>query len=134
MVWRLACTPGFGAAAAVAVSGTLTAECPRPLVRVPDLLALHGEQDASVPLNGSDQVVPLLGIVPPSVRDSASRVAASAGCGAPMTTAAATSWGGCAGGGSVTLSVVPGRGHPWEDLDATRRTAAFLKAVLPGVR
>lgn len=126
MVWRLVCTPAFGLSAAVAVAGTLVHPCPRPLQRVPHVLALHGAVDASVPLDGSDQVVPLLGIATPSVRDVVAQVAAAARCGADGS--------GCAGGGSVRLTVVPGRGHPWEDLDATRRTAAFLSEVLPGVR
>jgi polyhydroxybutyrate depolymerase len=134
MAWRLACEPTFAAAAVVAVSGTLTHPCPQRLARVPDLLALHGEQDASVPLNGSDAVVPLLGIAPPPVPRSAARLARAAGCDAPRRTGDSTSWAGCAGGGSVTLTVLNGRGHAWKDLDATRVAAQFLRAVLPGVR
>jgi polyhydroxybutyrate depolymerase len=134
MAWRLACEPSFAAAAAVAVSGTLTARCPDPLPRAPDLLALHGKRDASVPLAGSDRVVPLLGIAPPPVRDSAQVVAAAAGCSGPRVDGDSTVWDGCRGDGSVTLTVLPDEGHAWADLDATRRAAAFLRSVLPGVR
>ena len=130
MSWRLACTPEFDAAAVVAVAGTRVHPCPVPLPRLPHVLALHGSEDASIPLKGSDRVVPLLGIAPPSVPQITAEVAEAAGC----TAAGTSTWTSCAGGGSVRLTVLPGRGHAWEDLDATRLTAAFLAEVLPGVR
>lgn len=130
MVWRLACTPSFAAAAAVAVAGTRVQPCPSPLPRLPHVLALHGSEDASVPLEGSDRVVPLLGIAPPSVPLITKEAAQAGRC----TPAGTLVWTGCAGGGSVRLAVLPGRGHAWEDLDATPKVAAFLAEVLPGVR
>lgn len=130
MAWRLACTPAFGAAAIVAVAGTRVHPCPDPLPRVPHLLALHGSDDASVPLAGSNRVVPLLGIAPPAVPAVTAQAADAAGC---KPTGDLT-WTACAGGGSVRLAVLPGRGHAWEDLDATPKVAAFLAEVLPGVR
>lgn len=134
MVWQLVCRPEFRAAAAVAVAGTRTADCPASLPRLPDVLALHGAQDASVPLRGSDRVVPLLGIAPPPVPEVAQQTAQAAACAPPATAGDRVTWNGCAAGGSLRLTVLPGRGHAWEDLDATRRAAAFLREVLPGVR
>lgn len=130
MAWRLACTTSFRAAAVVAVAGTRVHPCPDPLLRLPHVLALHGSDDASIPLEGSERVVPLLGIAPPSVPRITTEVARAAGCqvAGPFT------WTRCAGGGSVRLAVLPGRGHAWEDLDATRWIAAFLAQVVPGVR
>ena len=137
MAWRLTCTPGFGAAAVVAVSGTLVSDCPR-LPSTPAFLALNGDRDTTVPLDGSSSVVPILGIAPPSVRASLSRVAAAGGC-SPATTfrvgsTSVTEHRGCSGGGRVRLQVVEGQGHPWADLDATRRAAAFLSGAVVGVR
>lgn len=137
MAWRLACTPAFGAAAVVAVSGTLVADCPR-LSRTPKMLALNGDRDTTVPLDGSRQVVPILGIAPPSVRESLKRVAAAGSCTPATTfrvgTTSVTDHVGCSGEGGLRLQVVEGRGHPWADLDATRRAAAFLSRSLPGVQ
>ncbi len=134
MAWRLACTPQFGAAAVVAVGGTRVHPCPDPLPRLPHVLALHGEQDASVPLAGSDRVVPLLGIAPPAVPRIVAETAAAANCTGQQVSGLTVAWRACAGAGSLRLAVLPGRGHAWEDLDATRRSAAFLAEVLPGVR
>ena len=133
MAWRLVCEPAFAAAAVVTVSGTLVADCPSPLPLEADVLALHGADDASVPVDGSNRVVPLLGVAPPSVREVAAQVAAAAGCSGPQREDVTTRWVDCTGGGTVALTVLPGRGHAWEGLDATLRTAAFLAQVLPGV-
>jgi polyhydroxybutyrate depolymerase len=137
MAWRLACTPSFGASSVVAVSGTLVTDCPR-LPRTPRMLSLNGELDRTVPVDGSDEEVPILGIAPPSVRESARRLAASGGCAAPVTfgvgSTTVTDYRSCSGGGQVRLQVVAGQGHPWADLDATRRAAAWLSATVPGVR
>lgn len=136
MAWRLACTPAFGAAAVVAVSGTLVTDCPR-LPSTPKLLSLNGELDRTVPVDGSDEEVPILGIAPPSVRESARRVAEAGSCAAPVTfgvgSTTVTDHRSCSGDGLVRLQVVNGQGHPWADLDATRRAAAWLSATVPGV-
>lgn len=134
MAWRLACTPQFGAAAVVAVGGTRVHPCPDPLSQLPHVLALHGERDASVPLGGSDRVVPLLGIVPPPVRRVVAETAAAARCTGEQVDGLSVAWNTCSGGGSLRLTVLPRLGHAWEGLDATRRTAAFLAEVVPGVR
>lgn len=138
MAWRLACTPMFGAAAVVAVSGTLVHPCPTSMSRTPRMLALNGAEDRTVPLDGSRQVVPILGIAPPSVRESAARVAAAGRCSAARrestSRGTATVYDGCTGQGSVRLEVVAGQGHPWDDLDAGRRASAFLAEALTGVR
>lgn len=133
MAWRLACTPGFRAAAVVAVAGTLVSDCPTRR-DVPSLLALNGDQDRTVPLAGSASVVTVLGIAPPSVPASLATLARAAGC-LPAARAAGgvTVHRGCRGG-DLRLQVVPGVGHPWQDLDATRRAAAFLSTTLTGVR
>ena len=137
MAWRLACTPAFGAAAVVAVSGTLVHDCPR-LPRTPAVLALNGDRDTTVPLDGSSRVVPILGIAPPSVRGSLSRLASAGGCSAASTfrvgSTSVTDHAACSGGGRVRLQVVEGQGHPWGDLDATRRAASFLARALVAVR
>jgi polyhydroxybutyrate depolymerase len=137
MAWRLACTPAFGAAAVVAVSGTLVHDCPR-LPRTPALLALNGDRDTTVPLDGSSRVVPILGIAPPSVRGSLREVAGAGSCSAATTfrvgSTSVTEHRGCSGGGRLRLQVVEGQGHPWADLDATRRAAAFLSGAIVGVR
>ena len=137
MAWRLACTPAFGAAAVVAVSGTLVSDCPR-LPRTPAFLALNGDRDTTVPLEGSSRVVPILGIAPPSVRQSLSRLAAAGSCSPASTSRVGatlvTEHAGCTGGGRLRLQVVEGQGHPWADLDATRRAAAFLSDAVVGVQ
>lgn len=136
MAWRLACTPRFGAAAAIAVSGTLVAPC-SGLSRTPDVLVLNGDADRTVPIDGSARVVPVLGIAPPSVRTSATRLAAAGACGGSTTSrvedTAVRQWARCSGGGSVRFQVVQGLGHPWADLRATRRAAAFLDREVAGV-
>lgn len=137
MAWRLACTPAFGAAAVVAVSGTLVTKCPS-LPSTPRFLSLNGALDQTVPVDGSDEVVPILGIAPPSVRESARRLAVAGGCAAPVTfgvgSTTVTDSRSCSGGGTVRLQVVSDHGHTWVDLDATRRVAAWLSATVTGVR
>lgn len=137
MGWRLACTPRFGAAAVVAVSGTLVSDC-GPLQDPAAFLGLNGAADATVPLEGDRQVVPILGIAPPPVRGSLERLAEAGGCGPAEVREAGrvtvVRHDGCTGGATVQLQVVAGTGHPWAGLDATRRTAAFLAEQLPGVR
>ena len=137
MAWRLACTPAFGAAAVVAVSGTLVTGCPS-LSRTPRFLSLNGALDQTVPVDGSDEVVPILGIAPPSVRESAQRLAAAGGCTSPVTfgvgSTTVTDHRSCSGGGTVRLQVVSDHGHTWVDLDATRRVAAWLSSSVVGVR
>ena len=137
MAWRLACTPAFRAAAVVAVSGTLVTECP-DLPHTPRLLSLNGALDRTVPVDGSEAVVPILGIAPPSVRESAQRLAAAGGCAAPVTSAVegttVTDYRPCNGDGAVRLQVVSDHGHTWADLDATRRVATWLSASVAGVR
>ena len=137
MAWRLACTPAFRAAAVVSISGTLVAPCPA-LPATPRFLALHGAQDSTVPVDGSRRVVPLLGIAPPSVRESAATLARAGRCSAAVRSSVpggtATTYDGCTGGGRVDLVVLDGQGHEWTDLDATRRVSAFLAEALTGVR
>ena len=137
MAWRLACTPAFGASAVVAVSGTLVHSCP-PLPRTPRLLSLNGAVDRTVPVDGSTSVVPILGIAPPSVRTSLSRLAAAGGCAPPtrfrVGSSSVTDHVRCTGGGRLRLQVVDGQGHPWAGLDATRRAAAFFAGALSDVR
>lgn len=137
MAWRLACTPAFGAAAVVAVSGTLVHPCPTRLARTPRVLVLNGDLDSTVPVDGSDRVVTVLGVAPPSVRDAVRLLATSGACGAPVVRRDAgtvTDRTGCTGGGTVRFHVVEGVGHPWAGLQATRRLGAFLDEAVTGVR
>ncbi|MCW2616441.1 MAG: polyhydroxybutyrate depolymerase, partial [Frankiales bacterium] len=138
MAWRLACTPAFRAAAVVAVSGTLVHPCPSPLTRTPRVLLLNGDLDTTVPVDGSDRVVTVLGVAPPSVRESVLRLAASGRCGPAVSRRVedglVQDHPGCTGGGSVRFQLVRGQGHPWDGLQATRRLAAFLAEALTGVR
>jgi polyhydroxybutyrate depolymerase len=137
MAWRLACTPGFGAAAVVAVSGTLVSDC-GPLSDTPSFLGLNGAADTTIPFRGARRPVPILGFAPPSVPSSLERLATAGGCDPAATTTsgavALVRHEDCTGGGTVALQVVAGTGHPWAGLDATRRAAAFLSEHLPGVR
>lgn len=119
MVYRLLCEGSLQVRAAVEVAGSLATSCRGRRV-VPPLLALHGSDDQTVPLGPSDEVVPVLGVVPLAVREAVARLSAAAGCDG----------GGC----PVRLEEVPGVGHRWEDLQPTARIAAFLAEEVPGVR
>lgn len=133
MAWRVACTPSFPVTVAISVAGTLTADCPR-LDRPATFVDLHGERDATVPVEGSSTKSSLLGIAPPSVRTSLSTLARAAGCGPASNGGGTTLHRGCRGDASVRLAVYAGRGHGWLDLDATPKVSGYLAGTLTGVR
>lgn len=138
MAWRMVCEPQFRAAAVAVVSGTLVHPCPSPLPWTPQVLALHGELDATVPLQGSASPVRLLGVPTPPVPRTVATVATAAGCGPAQASGGSellvTTYAGCSAGGALRLAVAQDIGHGWEALSATARTAAFLSEALPGVR
>jgi poly(3-hydroxybutyrate) depolymerase len=119
MVYRLLCEGALQVRAAVEVAGSLATACREPR-RLPPVLALHGTEDATVPLGPSTAPVTILGTVPLGVREAVRRLSLAGGC-TPTS---------C----PVRLVEVPGAGHRWEDLDAVRRVAEFLSSVVPGVR
>lgn len=123
MVYRLLCEGSLEVRAAVEVAGSLATSC-RERRDVPPTLALHGSEDLTVPLAASDEVVPVLGVVPLAVRVAVSRLSLAAGCDPD----------GGTGDCPVRLDEVAGAGHRWEDLQPTERIAAFLADEIPGVR
>lgn len=121
MVYRLLCEGALSLRAAVEVAGTLATSCDERR-DLPAVLALHGQEDATVPLAGSAAVVPILGVAPMSVRAAVGQLSAAGGC--------------VAGGADcpVRLVEVPGAGHRWEDLQPLPTIATFLADNVPGVR
>lgn len=122
MVYRLLCEGALPVRAAVEVAGTLATSCDERR-DMPPVLALHGQDDATVPLAGSTAVVPILGIAPMSVRVAVGQLSTVAGCAA-----------GEADDCPVRLVEVPGAGHRWEDLQPLPTIATFLADNVPGVR
>ncbi len=131
LAWRLACDGAFGAAAVVAVAGTLVSSC--PALSPPAFLAVNGGLDANIPVNGSTRVVPLLGIAPPSVRDSLRALAVAGGCQPIRDSNGLTDVHGCRGGRPMQLQVLARAGHGWADLDGTGAAARFLHAYVAGI-
>ncbi|MDP3711084.1 MAG: hypothetical protein Q8R60_01200 [Mycobacteriales bacterium] len=121
MVYRLLCEGSLDVRAAVEVAGSLATSC-RERRDVPPTLAVHGSDDDTVPLGPSDEVVPVLGVVPLSVREAVSRLSTAAGCAPDPDDC------------PVRLDEVADAGHRWEDLQPTGRIAAFLADAVPGVR
>ena len=132
MAWRLACDGAFGAAAVVAVAGTLVSSCPA-LPSVPAFLAVNGGRDTSIPLEGSTRVVPLLGIAPPSVRKSLAVLALAGGCQESSVSSGLSDVHGCRGANPLQLRVLENAGHSWAGLDGTRAASLFLHAHVAGI-
>ena len=132
LAWHLACDRTFGALAVVAVAGTLVSSCPA-LSPPPAFLAVNGGLDLSIPLDGSTRVVPLLGIAPPSVRDSLRVLAVAGGCQHVSVREGLSDAQGCLGGRPMQLRVLEHAGHSWAELDGTRAAATFLHAHVAGI-
>ena len=114
---------------AVVVSGSLESDCGSDIT-TPDVLALHGKLDGTIGLN-RPRFIKALGLAPRPAVSSLVILTMSAGCDAvPATSelvdAELRQWAGCRGGGSVQAQLVPEAGHSWSNLDASRRTLAFL--------
>jgi len=131
--YRLACQLGSIIAAVAVQSATLEYSPCQPAAPV-SLLAIHGADDAEVPLAGGyGSGVSHADFTPPAT--AAAAVAAGDGCdGVPtaapdadLAGAQVSTWPGCPAGIAVQLVVVPGAGHAW--MSTTPALAwAFLAA------
>lgn len=134
LTYRYVCDRPGTLAAAVVVSGSLESPC-SDTITTPDVLALHGKSDGTI---GFDQprFIKALGLAPRPVVSTLGIFTRSAGCSTqPKTTQAGGAevrrWVGCRGG-EVQAHLVPGVGHGWAKLDASRRTSEFLLTHLIG--
>lgn len=128
LTYRYVCERPGALAAAVVVSGSLESPCSEEIT-APDVLALHGKSDGTI---GFDQpkFIKALGLAPRPVVSTLGIFTKSAGCPTAPTTellpdAEVRRWVGCRGG-EVEARLVPGAGHGWAKLDASRRTTDFL--------
>jgi polyhydroxybutyrate depolymerase len=128
LTYRYVCERPGVLAAAVVVSGSLESPCDDEIT-TPDVLALHGKSDGTI---GFDQpkFIQALGLAPRPVVSTLGIFTKSAGCPESPTTellpdAEVRRWVGCRGG-EVEARLVPGAGHGWAKLDASRRTTDFL--------
>lgn len=127
LTYRYVCNRPGRLAAAVVVSGSLESPCDD--ITTPEVLALHGKSDGTI---GFDQpkFIHALGLAPRPVVSTLGAFTRSAGCREVPTTInlAGTElrrYDGCRGG-QVQALLVPGAGHGWGKLDASRRTSDFL--------
>ena len=131
LTYRYVCGRPGKLDAAVVVSGSLEIECADGIT-TPDVMALHGKLDGTI---GFDEpiFIDALGLAPRPAESTLALFTRSAGCQAPDTDAGpdleVRRWSDCRGG-SVEAQLVPGVGHGWVKLDATRRTRDFLVAHL----
>ena len=127
LTYRYVCERPGKLAAAVVVSGSLESPCGEGIT-TPDVLALHGKSDGTI---GFDQpkFIKALGLAPRPVVSTLGIYTRSAGCRSTSTEllpdAEIRRWAGCRGG-EVEARLVPGAGHGWAKLDASRRTTDFL--------
>jgi polyhydroxybutyrate depolymerase len=129
LTYRYVCQRPGRLAAAVVVSGSLESDCDES-ISTPDVLALHGKLDGTIGLDQA-RFIAALGLAPRAAVSSLGILTRSAGCDdVPATTAQddaeVREWSGCRGGGRVQAQLVPGAGHGWATLDASRRTLDFL--------
>jgi polyhydroxybutyrate depolymerase len=128
LAYRLMCRENPDLIAAVEINGSLEAHCANGL-RLPDLLAVHGEKDGSVGLTSS-RFVRHLHMAPRSVTSTLSNVTNQAGCGEREKSSAngieLWRWEGCRGGGTVEAQIVPGAGHGWADVGGAERALTWL--------
>jgi len=128
LTYRYVCDRPGRLAAAVVVSGSLESPCEGEIT-TPDVLTVHGKSDGTI---GFDQpkFIKALGLAPRPVVSTLGILTRSAGCRTtPETTQQAgvevRRWVGCRGG-EVQAQLIPGAGHGWAKLDASRRTSEFL--------
>ena len=128
LTYRYVCERPGTLAAAVVVSGSLESPCDETIT-APDVLTVHGKSDGTI---GFDQpkFIRALGLAPRPVVSTLGILTRSAGCeDEPVTTTQAGAevrrWEDCRGG-QVQAQLVPGVGHGWATLDASRRTSEFL--------
>lgn len=132
LTYRYVCERPGTLAAAVVVSGSLESPCDDQIT-TPDVLTVHGKSDGTIGLD-QPRFIQALGLAPRPAVSSLGILTRSAGCRTtPTTTQSADAevrrWVGCRGG-EVTAQLVPGVGHGWATLDASRRTSEFLLAHL----
>jgi polyhydroxybutyrate depolymerase len=132
LTYRYVCDRPGTLAAAVVVSGSLESPCGEQIT-TPDVLTVHGKSDGTI---GFDQpkFIKALGLAPRPVVSTLGILTRSAGCTTKPTTtqsggAEVRRWQGCRGG-EVQAHLVPGVGHGWATLDASRRTSEFLPTHL----
>ncbi len=128
LTYRYVCDRPGTLAAAVVVSGSLESPCDEQIT-TPDVLALHGKSDGTI---GFDQpkFIKALGLAPRPVVSTLGILTRSAGCKTDPRTSTSPGtevrhWVGCRGG-DVQAQLIPGGGHGWKKLDASRRTSEFL--------
>ena len=131
LTYRYVCARPGRLAVAVVVSGSLESSCDAGIT-VPDVLTLHGKLDGTIGLT-RPIFITRLGLAPRPAASTLGILTTSAGCGKSVTTHAVGAevrrWPGCRGG-SVEALLIPEAGHGWGNLDASRRTLAFLRQRL----
>lgn len=131
LTYRYVCARPGRLAAAVVVSGSLETPCGEG-ISVPDVLTLHGKRDGTIGLT-RPIFISRLGLAPRPAASTLGILTRSADCAGSTTRVdpdlEVRTWRGCRGG-SVEALLVPGAGHGWGNLDASRRTLAFLRQRL----
>ncbi len=128
LAYRLLCGDHPPLVAAVEVNGSLEHDCD-PELRLPDLLAVHGEKDGSIDLT-TGHYVNHLRMSPRSVTSTLSTISARAGCGPRETTTVngigVWTFRDCRGSSTVEAHIVPEAGHGWADVGGAARASVFL--------
>jgi polyhydroxybutyrate depolymerase len=131
LTYHYVCARPGHLAVAVVVSGSLESPCDAGLT-VPDVLTVHGKADGTIGLN-RPIFISKLGLAPRPAASTLDILTTSAGCNKGVTTqsfgAEIRRWEGCRGG-TVEALLIPDAGHGWGNLDASRRTLAFLRLKL----
>ena len=122
MAYRLACEVADKISAIGVAAGALMVDTCAPS-RPINVLHLHGELDAVVPLNGGDAI----GIVFPPTRESVDRYADAAGCD-PASAEATNAIDRACGAARVSLVVDKAWTHDWQP-DWSRRFVDFFVAT-----
>jgi poly(3-hydroxybutyrate) depolymerase len=134
LTYRYVCARPGKLAVAVVVSGSLESTCDAGIT-VPDVLTLHGKRDGTIGLT-RPIFITRLGLAPRPAASTLSMLTTSAGCGKGVTSQAygaeVRRWEGCRGGSVIEALLIPEAGHGWGNLDASRRTLAFLRQRLLG--
>jgi polyhydroxybutyrate depolymerase len=128
LAYRLLCGDHPPLVAVVEVNGSLEHGCPTQL-RLPELLAVHGEKDGSIDLV-TGHYVNHLRMSPRSVTSTLDTVSERAGCGVRETTTVngigVWTHRDCRGGATVQAHIVPEAGHGWADVGGAARASVFL--------
>lgn len=131
LTYHYVCARPGRLAVAVVVSGSLESPC-KGGITVPDVLTLHGKRDGTIGLN-HPIFITALGLAPRPAASTLGILTTSAGCDSAVTTEVfgteVRRWDGCRGG-TVEALLVSNAGHGWGNLDASRRTLAFLRSKL----